>query len=62
MITASVMKGLIEANVKKHESVLMSSLTGHLGMPMEFWQHRKIWEVDFASKLQEKGGFIVSWK
>ena len=60
MITASVLKGLIEANVKKHESVLMSSFTGHLGMPMEFWQHRKKWEVDFASKLREKGGFIVS--
>ena len=54
------MKGLIEANVKKHESVLMSSLTGHLGMPMEFWQHRKKWEVDFASKLREKSGFVVS--
>ena len=27
-----------------------------------FWQRRKKWEVDSASKLWEQSGFTVSWK
>ena len=29
---------------------------------LKFWQRRKNWEVDFASKLRQQSGFTVSWK
>ena len=29
---------------------------------VKFWQRRKKWEVDSASKLREQSGFTVSWK
>ena len=38
-------------SVEIRESILMSCFTGHLQRLAKFWQHRKKWEVDSASKL-----------
>ena len=43
-------------NVKIRESILMSYFT------VKFWQRKRKWEVDSASKLWEQSGFTVSWK
>ena len=47
---------------KIHESILMSSFMRHLRRSLKFWQCRKKWWVDSASRLQEQVCFIVSWK
>ena len=49
-------------SVKIRESILMSYFTRHLQRLVKFWQRRKKWEVDSASKLWEQSGFTVSWK
>ena len=40
----------------------MSYFTRYLQRLVKFWQRRKKWEVDSASKLREQSGFTVSWK
>ena len=49
-------------NVKIRESILIGYFTRHLQRLVKFWQRRKKWEVDSASKLREQSGFTVSWK
>ena len=46
-------------SVRIHESILMSAFIRYLRRSVKFWQRRKKWEVDSASKLQEQSGFIV---
>ena len=40
----------------------MSSFTKYLQRLVKFWQRRKKWEVDSASKLREQSGFKASRK
>ena len=37
----------------------MSRFTRYLQRLVKFWQGRKKWEVNFASKLREQCGFII---
>ena len=47
-------------NVKIRELILMSYFTRHLQKLVKFWQRRKKWKVDTASKLREQSRFTVS--
>ena len=47
-------------SVKIRESILMGNFTRHLQSLVKFWQRRKKWKVDSASKLREQSGFTVS--
>ena len=49
-------------SVKIRESILMCYSTRHMQRLVKFWQRRKKWEVDSASKLQQQSGLTVSWK
>ena len=42
------------------EAVLRVLFMGMVLGVMKFWQHRKKWEVDFTSRLQEHSGIIVT--
>ena len=54
--------GDFSCSVKIRESVLMSYFTRQLQSLVKFWQRKRNWEVDSASKLWEQSGFTVSWK
>ena len=43
-------------SAKIPESILMSYFTRYLKRLVKFWQRRKKWEVDSASKLWEQSG------
>ena len=49
-------------SVRIHKSILIAYFTGYLEGLVKFWQRRKKWEVNSASKLREQSGFTVSWK
>ena len=48
------------SSVRIHQLVLMSSFMRHLPGLGKFWQRKKKWDVDSASKLRRQNGFIVS--
>ena len=47
-------------SVRIHKSILITYFTGYLEGLVKFWQRRKKWEVNSASKLREQSGFTVS--